>query len=88
MTRILTILRKIAMDANSAPRTTSTDESGDEAFTQATVQALYGDGRVMVSIGGKTTHFAVPTTDEPFHVGDIVWVSETSVGWIVHGGAR
>ena len=76
------------MEANNATPPAGTEPDAAEAFTRATVQSLLGDGRVMVSIGGKTTHFAVPTTDEPFSIGDIVWVSETSVGWIIHGGAR
>jgi len=86
VSRLLTVLRKIAMSANSATPPAGTEPDGTEAFVRATVQSLLGDGRVMVSIGGKTTHFVTPTTDEPFSIGDMVWVSETSVGWILQGG--
>ncbi len=56
-------------------------------FEQGEIVQVDGAGGLVVSVGGKTV-LAKPVTDEPFRIGARVWVSESSEGWIVHGGVR
>ena len=48
--------------------------------------AFFEEGLV-ISVDGQTVS-ATPVTDEPFRANMKVWVSQSTEGWIVHGGKR
>ena len=56
-------------------------------FEEGLVVSVDGVGGLTVSVGGKTVS-AKPVTDEPFRANMKVWVSQSTEGWIVHGGKR
>ena len=56
-------------------------------FEEGLVVSVDGVGGLTVSVDGKTVS-AKPVTDEPFRANMKVWVSQSTEGWIVHGGKR
>jgi hypothetical protein len=56
-------------------------------FEEGLVISLDGVGALTVRVGGQTVS-AKPVTDEPFRANMTVWVSQSTEGWIVHGGKR
>ena len=77
------------IDAVRALRDTpSGSPSGAGAFfSQGVVVAAQGPASVTVTIGGVTVS-AKPVTDEPLTAGMLVWVSQSTEGWLVHGGVH
>lgn len=60
-----------------------------ELLVPGVITVVRGDGRLIISLDSGPTVTADPTTDEPFIVGQKVWVSKTEEGiFIVHGGVK
>jgi len=56
-------------------------------FEEGLVVSVDGVGGLTVTVGGQTVS-AKPVTDEPFRANMKVWLSQSTEGWIVHGGKR
>ena len=56
-------------------------------FEEGLVISVDGVGGLTLRVDGQTVS-AKPVTDEPFRAGMKVWVSQSTEGWIVHGGKR
>jgi hypothetical protein len=82
MTTLLQAIRALAQQGSGAPGQVST-----AFFEEGLVVSVNGVGGLTVNVTGKTVS-AKPVTDEPFRANMKVWVSQSTEGWIVHGGKR
>ncbi len=71
----------------SAPAEAKPAVAGGAFFEVGTITSVDGFNVCQVSIGSKTVT-AKPVTDEPMKVNMRVYVSESSEGWIIHGGKK
>ncbi len=82
--RLIDAVRLVAGKGGGAePKTAPTGAF----FEEGTVTSVDGFNVCQVSIGAKTVT-AKPVTDEPMKVNMRVYVSESSEGWIIHGGKK
>ncbi len=70
-----------------APQSSGKPSAPGAFFEQGVVVAAQGPTSVTVTIRG-TTVSAKPVTDEPFTAGMLVWVSQSTEGWLVHGSVK
>lgn len=82
MTTLVQAIRALAQQGSGTGGQVST-----AFFEEGLVVGVDGVGALIVSVGGKTVS-AKPVTDEPFRANMKVWVSQSTEGWIVHGGKR
>lgn len=84
MTTLLEALRKVLQPSSAA----GSSASPESFFDQGEMTSVGGDGRLFVTISGRTVEASPMSTDEVFKVGDRVWVSQAGSAYIVNGGAR
>lgn len=65
----------------------ATPSAGGVFFEEALVVSVGGTGELTISVPGQTVT-AKAVTDEPFRANMKVWASQSTEGWIVHGGKR
>ena len=70
-----------------AQRGSAPGQASTAFFEEGLVVSVDGVGGLTVRVGGQTVS-AKPVTDEPFRANMKVWVSQSTEGWIVHGGKR
>ena len=84
--RLIEAVRLIGQSANPSTPQPSGGGSGT-FFDQAVVESVSPLGILSVKCSaGSVT--ATPVTDEPIQTGMLVWVSQSSEGYIAHGGVR
>ncbi len=61
--------------------------AGSAFFEEGTITSVDGFNVCQVSIGSRSVT-AKPVTDEPMKVNMRVFVSQSTEGWIIHGGKK
>ena len=82
--RLIDAVRQIAQETLGGK---SSAGAGGSFFEQGKVASVDGRGILTVECSAGTVQ-AKPVTDEPLTVGMRVWVSQSSEGYIVHGGVH
>ena len=81
MTTLVQAIRTLAQQGSVPGQVTTA------FFEEGLVVSVDGVGGLTVTVGGQTVS-AKPVTDEPFRANMKVWLSQSTEGWIVHGGKR
>jgi hypothetical protein len=83
--RLIDAIRDIAKSLGTPAAKPAT--TGAAFFEQGEVVSVDGLGALTVRCSAGTVS-AKPVTDEPFRASMKVWISQSSDGYIVHGGVR
>lgn len=85
--RLIEAIRLIGRSLNPSTPQQSGGGAAGTFFEQGAVESVSPLGILTVKCSaGSVT--ATPVTDEPIKTGMLVWVSQSSEGYLVHGGVR